>query len=212
MTEYDNMSAAWLIFVSRVSASVQRWHAEDSEEIRCCPRAEDSLRGFALRQVEARILEARNLFERGRSLADVLEVAHCQAAEAATPLRKRQHGAIGMREGKWPEYDRVDDAKDGGGGAETECKRQDRRGREARLSLRLPEGKADVLPELVPPILPREGAIAIGTKASQACFHLRDIAQTRECLLPRGQGINPAVDELSRAKLDVMCELVAYFL
>ena len=57
VAEYDDLTAAWLIFVGRVGAPVQRRHAENSEEVCCRPRAENSLRRFSLRQVETRILE-----------------------------------------------------------------------------------------------------------------------------------------------------------
>ena len=148
MAQDDDLLVTRLILRVGVRATERRPHAEDGEERRGRPRADDPFRRSRERQVEARILNRRHSLERRRPRLRIDEIACGDVSGAPPEVLVHGNDPLGLWQRKRMKHDSMDRAEDGCRGANAKSEGHNPKRGESRAGHELADGKAGIACEV----------------------------------------------------------------
>src|SRR5262245_28112466 len=113
MAQHDDLLASRLILVRREDAPVYRCGREHVEEAGRRARADDALGVLGVGEVEARVLDCRDLSERADRLDAIDEVSRAHVAAKAAQVFVDGQDSLRVRNRNGPQDDGVYRAEDG---------------------------------------------------------------------------------------------------
>ena len=205
VTEHGNVGSRHLLF-SEEAAPEFRLHAEHREQVPGGDHARDLDRRLRIGESEALVAIRDEVLEDPVLLAEVEEVGigELRGVRAAPTIHgTERHDTVGVGKRQRAQDDRIDDRKDGGGGADSERQRERGRGGEAFRSPEPAKG--------VPKILRENVDAGQGAPLADVLFDLRHAAE----LAPRREGsfgrVHSAGDETLLEQLQVGADFFVEF-